>query len=79
MRFQFVLLMTAAATVGFSAAGGSQENSPAVTDFTMAEVLSIQTDDIIEPLFARGSPPVCSGILRCAHGLFSTRSQVGFA
>ncbi len=56
MRFQCALLMTAAATVGFSAAGGSPENSPAVTDFTMAEVLSIQTDDIIDALApARGA------------------------
>jgi len=56
MRLRSVLLLTAVATIGFSAAGWSQENSPAVTDFTMAEVLSIQTRDIIDALApARGA------------------------
>lgn len=56
MRFRFVWLLTAAAAVGLSAAGRAQENSPAVTDFTMAEVLSIQTADIIDALApARGA------------------------
>jgi len=56
MRLQFVLFLIAAVTCGFSAAGWAQENSPAVTDLTMAEVLSIQTGDIIEALApARGA------------------------
>jgi outer membrane protein OmpA-like peptidoglycan-associated protein len=56
MRFQFVLLLTAAAACGLSAAGWSQENSPAVTDLTMADVLLIQTNDIIDALApARGA------------------------
>jgi len=56
MRFQSVVLLTTAATIGFSVIGQSQENSPAVTDLTMAEVLSIQTRDIIDALApARGA------------------------
>jgi len=56
MRFQSVLLLTTALVCGFTAVGRSQENSPAVTDLTMAEVLSIQTGDIIEALApARGT------------------------
>ena len=56
MRFQSALLLTTAATLAFTAAGWSQENSPAVTDLTMAEVLSIQTTDIIDALApARGA------------------------
>jgi outer membrane protein OmpA-like peptidoglycan-associated protein len=56
MRFQPALLAISAAALGISAVGWSQENSPAVTDFTMAEVLSIQTNDIIDALApARGA------------------------
>jgi outer membrane protein OmpA-like peptidoglycan-associated protein len=56
MRFQSGALLIAAAAVGFAALGWSQENSPAVTDLTMAEVLSIQTGDIIDALApARGT------------------------
>ena len=56
MRFRSVLLLTTAAALGFAAAGRSQENSPAVTDLTMAEVLSIQIGDIIDALApARGA------------------------
>ena len=56
MRFQFVLLLTTAAALGVAAVGGAQENSPGVTDFTMADVLSIQTNDIIDALApARGA------------------------
>jgi len=50
MRCRFVALVALGLTVGLSVEGGSQENSPAVTDFTMAEVLSIQTADIIDAL-----------------------------
>lgn len=56
MRFQSALLLTTAAALGFAAIGSSQKNSPAVTDFTMADVLSIQTSDIIDALApARGA------------------------
>lgn len=56
MRFQSALLLVAAVTVGFSVVGRSQENAPAVTDLTTAEVLSIQTSDIIDALApARGA------------------------
>ena len=56
MRFHLVLLLTAIASGGFAPVAGSQENSPAVTDLTMAEVLSIQTGDIIDALApARGT------------------------
>jgi OOP family OmpA-OmpF porin len=56
MRFQSVLLLTTAAALAFAAVGSAQENSPAVTDFTMADVLSIQTNDIIDALApARGA------------------------
>ena len=51
-----VVLLTAAVACGFTAVGWAQENSPAVTDLTMAEVLSIQTGDIIDALApARGA------------------------
>ena len=50
MRFRSVLLLIAAAAVGFAAAGWSQEDSSGVTDFTLTEVLSIQTGDIIDAL-----------------------------
>jgi outer membrane protein OmpA-like peptidoglycan-associated protein len=53
MRLRFVLLLTAAVICGFTADGRSQENSPAVTDLTMAEALSIQTSDIIDGLSQR--------------------------
>jgi outer membrane protein OmpA-like peptidoglycan-associated protein len=56
MRLQFVLLLIAAVVCVFPAAAWAQENSPAVTDLTMAEVLSIQTRDIIDALApARGT------------------------
>jgi OOP family OmpA-OmpF porin len=56
MRLHFVLLLSALLTGGLSAAVHSQENAPAVTDLTMADVLSIQTDDIIDALApARGT------------------------
>jgi outer membrane protein OmpA-like peptidoglycan-associated protein len=56
MRFQPTLIAISAAALSISAVGWSQENSPAVTDFTMAEVLSIQTNDIIDALApARGA------------------------
>jgi len=56
MRFRSVWLLTTAATLGIAAAGWSKDDSPAVTDLTMAEVLSIQIGDIIEALApARGA------------------------
>jgi outer membrane protein OmpA-like peptidoglycan-associated protein len=56
MRLHFVLLLSTILASGFSAAAHSQENSPAVTDLTMANVLSIQIDDIIDALApARGT------------------------
>ena len=56
MRFQSFLLLTAVMACGFTAVGRAQENSPAVTDLTMAEALSIQTGDIIDALApARGT------------------------
>jgi OOP family OmpA-OmpF porin len=55
MRFRSALLLIACSGFGASTVGGSQENAPAVTDLTMAEVLSIQTNDIIDALApARG-------------------------
>jgi len=51
-----VVLLIAAVVCGFATAGRAQESSPGVTDFTLAEVLSIQTDDIIDALApARGT------------------------
>ncbi len=56
MHFRSVLLPMAAVAVGFSATGWSQQNAPGVTDFTLTEVLSIQTGDIIDALApARGT------------------------
>jgi outer membrane protein OmpA-like peptidoglycan-associated protein len=56
MRFHLVFLLTTILSGGFATVAESQENSPAVTDLTMAEVLSIQTGDIIEALApARGT------------------------
>ncbi|HEX9813389.1 MAG TPA: OmpA family protein [Myxococcota bacterium] len=56
MRFRSGLLLTAAAIFGFAAVVRSQENSPAVTDLSMADVLSIQIGDIIDALApARGA------------------------
>jgi len=56
MRFRFAPLLGVALPVAFASVVWSQPNAPGVTDFTLTEVLSIQTGDIIEALApARGA------------------------
>jgi len=56
MRLQLIWLLTIGATLLTAAVGWSKDESPAVTDFTMTEVLSIQANDIIDALApARGA------------------------
>jgi len=50
MRRGSPVLLIVGLIVGSSVEAGSQQNSPAVTDFTLTEVLSIQTADIIDAL-----------------------------